>query len=504
MPKVLKFTISKDAKAPLHNNASFCIGTGRMGLALQKAYHDQLQMVQKDLHFSHIRGHGLFCDDMAIYQVYQEGESEKVEYNFTYLDMVFDDYLSLGIKPFVELGFMPYRLASGDQTVFYWKGNVTPPSDYEKWANLIKATITHWFERYGLEEVLTWPFEVWNEPNLTAFWKDADMAEYFNLYEVSAKAVKEADSRLRVGGPAICGVEDERWLKEFLSYCQEHHLPLDFVTRHAYATEMPDHDGHYAYQRLRSPRVFLDELKVSREIIDSFPEYQGMEMHITEFNTSYTPLNPIHDTNLNAAYIARLISEMGDTSASYSYWTFGDIFEEAGVAFTPFSGCFGLIANGMIRKPTYWTFSFYEKLAGTAIAREENFILTREKDGSLQGIFWNPVEDATEDDELVLALSLPLENGDYAVITRLVDETTCNPLKTWMNLGSPSSPSKEQLELLRISDQPQLRTEKRSVTHQETKLTLTLHRNALLYLRLQPIKPSLDRGYQPERVQGAL
>ncbi len=503
MPNKINYNIPKDAAVPFSNNAAFCIGTGRMGLALHKAYHDQLELVQKDIHFSHIRGHGLFCDDMAIYQVYEEDGVQKVEYNFTYLDMVFDDYLSLGLKPFIELGFMPYKLASGDQTIFYWKGNTTPPSDYDKWANLIKATIAHWFERYGKEEVLTWPFEVWNEPNLPGFWKNADMAEYFKLYEVSAKAVKEADQGLRVGGPAICGVDDERWLKEFLTYCHKNKLPLDFVTRHAYATESPDHSGHYAYQRLRSPKVFLDELKVSREIIDSFPEYKGMEMHITEFNTSYTPLNPIHDTNLNAAYIARLLSEMGDTSASYSYWTFGDIFEEAGVAFTPFSGCFGLVANGMIRKPTYWAFSFFNKLGNHAIIREENFILTREKDGSFQGILWNPVEDATKDDDLTITLKLPVDNGDYAIISQLVDETTCNPLKVWMNLGSPANPSKEQLELLRSCDQPQIRTEKQSIDHQVLSLSLTLSRNALLHLKIQPIKTSLDRGYQPERVAGA-
>ncbi len=504
MQKELHYSINKDGAAPFCNNATFCIGTGRMGLALHKEYHDQLEMVQKDIHFSHIRGHGLFCDDMAIYQVYEENGVQKVEYNFTYLDMVFDDYISLGLKPFIELGFMPYKLASGEQTIFYWKGNVTPPSDYDKWANLIKATIAHWFERYGSEEVLTWPFEVWNEPNLGGFWKGADMAEYFKLYEVSAKAVKEADPRLRVGGPAICGVDDERWLREFLTHCQNKKLPLDFVTRHAYATEMPDHNGHYDYQKLRTPQVFLEELKVSRQIIDSFPEYKGMEMHITEFNTSYTPLNPIHDTNLNAAYIARLLSEMGDTSASYSYWTFGDIFEEAGVAFTPFSGCFGLVANGMIRKPTYWAFSFYNKLGNNAIAREEQFILTKEKDGSFQGIVWNPVEDPTEGDDLKLSFDLSLDNGEYALITQLVDEETCNPLKAWLNIGSPANPSKEQLELLRSCDRPQIRTEKRIIGHQEMNLTFTLSRNALLYFKIQPIKSKLDRGYQPERVTGAL
>lgn len=501
---LIKHTIPENASFAFHNNAHFCIGTGRMGLALQKAYHDQLALVQKDIGFAHIRGHGLFSDDMAIYQEYKEDEVIKVEYNFTYLDMVMDDYLSLGLKPFLELGFMPEKLASGTQTIFYWKGHVTPPKDYTKWADLIKATLNHLIGRYGREEVLTWPIEVWNEPNLPGFWKNADMQEYFKLYEVSAKAVKEVDPKLRVGGPAICGVDDERWLREFLSHCSREKLPLDFVTRHAYATELPDSVGHYHYQELRSPMIMLDELAVSRSIIDSFPEYQGMEMHITEFNTSYTPRNPIHDTNLNAAYIARLLSEMGDTSASYSYWTFGDIFEEMGVAFTPFSGGFGLVANGMICKPTFWTFSFFKQLKGEGVAKEENYILTRDKAGNLYGVAWNPVEAVKDPLDLDLELTLPLSKGEYALITKLVDEAVCNPLKVWLDLGSPKNPSGEQLDLIRSCSLPQVSTKRIKTAEDSYTLPLHLSRNALLYFELRRITPELDRGFLPERIQGAL
>ena len=499
----IKHTISENASFTFHNNAMFCIGTGRMGLALQKAYHDQLAMVQEDITFSHIRGHGLFTDDMAIYQEYEENGVNQAEYNFTYLDMVMDDYLSLGLKPFLELGFMPQKLASGTQTIFYWKGNVTPPKDYGKWADLIKATLSHLIDRYGREEVILWPIEVWNEPNLPGFWKGADMQEYFKLYEVSARAVKEVDPAFRVGGPAICGVDDERWLREFLAHCVKEKLPLDFVTRHAYATELPDRVGHYDYQKLRSPRAMLDELRVSRTIIDSFPEYQGMEMHITEFNTSYTPRNPIHDTNLNAAYIARLLSEMGDTSASYSYWTFGDIFEEAGVAFTPFSGCFGLVANGMIRKPTFWAFSFFRQLRGVGVARDENYVLTKDTDGTLHGIAWNPVEEISEPSDLELSLTISAPDGTYALIHKLVDEELCNPLKVWLDLGSPKNPSKEQLELIRSCSLPQVTTKKIEVTDGTHTIPLHLSRNALLYFQLRKITPEVDRGFQPERIQGA-
>lgn len=217
--------INREDSITFNNNALFCIGTGRMNLALRKEYYNQLKKVQEDIHFSYIRGHGLFCDDMAVYHSYEVDGIERAEYNFTYLDMVFDDYLSMGLKPFVELGFMPEKLASGSQTVFYWKGNVTPPSDYNKWAELVKATVNHWIKRYGREEVITWPFEVWNEPNLPVFWKDADMEEYFHLYKVTVMAVKDCDLRIRIGGPAICGVDDKRWLRCFLEYCSANKIP---------------------------------------------------------------------------------------------------------------------------------------------------------------------------------------------------------------------------------------------------------------------------------------
>lgn len=497
-----KCTLKTGANIPFHNNVDFCIGTGRMGLALQKAYHDQLQLVQSEINFSHIRGHGLFCDDMAIYHVYEENGVQKVEYNYTYLDMVIDDYLSLGIKPFAELGFMPYKLASGNQTIFYWKGNVTPPSDYSKWAELIKAILNHWIERYGREEVVTWPIEVWNEPNLPGFWKDANMSEYFKLYEISSKAVKEVDVRFRVGGPAICGVDDERWLREFLTHCSKCKVPIGFVTRHAYAAEMPDFFGHYTYQKLRKPEIFLNELKVSREIIDSFPEYKGMEMHVTEFNTSYTPTCPIHDTNLNAAYVARLLSEMGDTCASYSYWTFGDIFEESGVAFTPFSGCFGLVTNGMIRKPTFWTFSFFKQLVGTCIYRNEDCIVTKDSSGTIHGIAWNPVEETSDHQAIDLQFEIPVQDGEYVIITKLVDEQTCNPLKTWLDLGSPSNPSQKQLDLLKSCDSPDIHTERVEITEGNLKHPVELTKNALIYFEIERIHPTTDRGYKLELVQG--
>jgi len=494
------YRINLNDTVPFRNNAALCVGTGRMNLALRHEYHNQLARAQKDIGFSYIRGHGLFCDDMGIYHTYTEDGVEKEEYNFRYVDMVFDDYLALGIRPFVELGFMPEKMASGDQTVFYWKGNVTPPADYDKWARLVTATVNHWIRRYGRDEVISWPFEVWNEPNLDVFWKDADMGEYFRLYEVTGRAVKDCDKRIRVGGPAICGVDDERWLRCFLEHCSKNSLPLDFVTRHAYGTELPQADGHYVYQKLRTPEDFMSEPRQSRRIIDSFPQYKGMEIHLTEFNTSYSPINPVHDTNLNAAYVARLLSELGDVCASYSYWTFGDVFEESGVSFTPFSGCFGLLANGMIPKPTYWTFVFYKELYPTAIAKNERFVITKSAAGDVRGIAWNLAETGGD---APLRLSLEATNGLYLLLTKTVDEITCNPLKTWLDMGSPAYPTHRQLDLLKECSRPRIATSRLEVTEGAAAIDLPLTPNALVFFELQRIKPETDRGFRPERVQGS-
>jgi len=502
----MKISVKKNDKATFINNATFCIGTGRMSLALRHEYHNQLKKVQEEIGFKYIRGHGLFCDDMGIFNTYEEDGITNDEYNFRYVDMVFDDYLSMGLKPFVELGFMPEALASGEQTIFWWKGNVTPPKCYNRWAALIRATVNHWIERYGIDEVLTWPMEVWNEPNLTGFWKDADMHEYFKLYDVSAKAVKDCDPRIRVGGPAICGVDDERWLKSFLEFCSENNSPIDFVTRHCYSTAPPENIGHYAYQNLNPIRYIPDELDVSRAIIDSFPAYKGFEMHITEYNTSYTPRNPIHDNNLNAAYIAYLLSTMGDTCASYSYWTFGDVFEEQGIAFTPFSGCFGLLANGMIPKPTYWTYVFFSELCGEAVARTESYVVTLDKDETYRGIAWHLHEDTASTPAICNTLNFTFEadNGEYVFIQKLVDEITCNPLKAWIDIGSPANPKEKQLKLLRECALPQVRTNAVTADNNKIEIDISLGANTVCYFELKKVNRETDRGYIASKIRGTL
>ncbi len=495
------YEIDHQGKAFFHNNVDFCIGTGRMGLALQKEYMEQLQLVQEEIGFRHIRGHGLFSDDMAIYQEYEdENGAKRVEYNFTYLDLVMDSYRKCGLRPFLELGFMPDKMASGKQTVFYWKGNVTPPKDYRMWCELVTVTLRHLMERYGADEVVTWPVEVWNEPNLPGFWKDADMEEYFKLFHSTFDAVKELDARFRVGGPAICGVQDELWIREFLNYCRREKLMPDFVTRHHYTTEFPKPEGHYGYAALSDAEQGFANLQSTRDIIDSFEEYRGLEIHLTEFNTSYIPNCPLHDTNQNAAYLAQQLSRLGDVNESYSYWTFGDIFEEQGVPFTPFHGGFGLVANGCIPKPTFWTFQFYKELSGECIHKSEDMIVLHKKNGGYQGIAWNAGRERCGR-ELEFALSFPAqESQEYALITKTVDEDTCNPLRLWHDMGEPSSLNARQAKLLRECARPFVSSRRIRGAEEKVKISLTVQEFGVVSFELNPVEIKSDRGYDYDRV----
>jgi xylan 1,4-beta-xylosidase len=486
------------------NNATFCVGTGRMGLALQKEYMEHLKIVQDSIHFSYIRGHGLFCDDVGIYREYTVDGKTTPFYNFTYLDRIIDDYLERGIRPFLELGFMPEKLKSGEQTIFYWKGNVTPPASYEKWSELITTTLKHLIDRYGREEVITWPVEVWNEPNI-AFWA-GDMQEYFKLYEYSAAAVKKADSSIQVGGPAICGVDAENWMRSFFEHCTKNNLPLDFVTRHCYsAADQAVNHGHYYYHTMSKPTKMINELKQTRQIMAEYPYVANLPLHITEFNSSYNPRCPVHDTDFNAAFIARILSEAGEYADSYSYWTFSDVFEEMDVPMSVFHGGFGLVALNSIKKPTFYTFEFFSKAVGELLYRDDNLIVTKDDNKYIIiGWNWHDMRNHNTSPDEKYALSLPSIGKQCLLVKKEVGGSYANPMQTWSNMGKPRSLSKEQKAILQASAEP-LQTDKKLYEKEGTyEIEINIPCNHVCMLEITPVVDLTESylGYDKEEFYG--
>ena len=479
-------------RAEFRNLTDYCVGTGRLDLALHKEYQDQLRAVQNACRFRYIRGHGLFSDQMGIYQELDlPGHGKKQWYCFTYLDRVMDAYLENGLEPFLELGFMPERLASGEQTLFYWKAHTVPPREMSQWTKLVQETLRHLAKRYGKERVESWPCEIWNEPNLPGFWENADKPGYLELYRATVTAVKEELPGMRVGGPAICGGQgSQQWIADFLTFCRDKQLPVDFVTRHAYMGQMPEHKGRYLYHAMNRPEDLIAEMQESRNVIDSFSEYKGIPMYITEFNTSYNPFCPIHDTNLNAATCAALLSRLGDVADGYSYWTFGDVFEEQGIPTRPFHGGFGMMANGLIPKPTLWAFAFFSQLRGEPVYRDDQAVIVKRDDGGFEAVLWNLGRE-----EKRIRLSLPVQGRSAAWIER-VDEACCNPLKCWHDMGEPAELNGEQLAFLRAAGRPGLETGAVEPENGQALLSVILSANAVVRLRLLPAETSTDEGYE--------
>ncbi|MBO4367640.1 MAG: xylan 1,4-beta-xylosidase [Clostridia bacterium] len=486
-------TVRAGDSAQFRNLTSLCVGTGRLDLALHGEYQRQLRAVQDMCHFRYIRGHGIFSDQMGICQVQMDGEGRRhTEYCFTYLDRVMDAYLGCGLRPFLELGFMPAALTDSQNTLFYWKAHTAPPREMDEWTALVRATLSHLARRYGEKEVSGWPCEIWNEPNLPGFWENADKKKYLELYRATVQAIKDVLPDMRVGGPAICGgTGSQEWIADFLAFCRDENVPVDFVTRHAYMAQTPERRGRYLYHRMSPVRDLIAEMRESRRIMDSFPEYRGMPMYITEFNTSYSPFCPIHDTDLNAVTCAALLGSLGDVADGYSYWTFGDVFEEQGIPSRPFHGGFGMMANGLIPKPTLWAFSFFSKLQGEPVYRDECAVLVRREDGGYEGVLWNLCEDGER--KLEITLSVPMEAA--SALAERVDEKTCNPLRAWHEMGEPADLDPEQLAFLRAAGQPAAETLSAEVRDGIAVIRLELEKNALVHLRVLPVKRQRDEGY---------
>ncbi len=222
------------------------VGAGRAAEGLRAEWQRDLGVVQRECGFKYIRFHGLLQDEMG---VYSEDKQGKPIYNFQYVDALDDAILKLGLKPFVEFGFMPPALASGSKTIFWWKGNITPPKDYGQWERLIQALVQHWTARYGADEVKQWYFEVWNEPNLDIFWS-GDQAAYFKLYEVTARAIKSVSPDYRVGGPATAAHD---WISETIKFAAKNRVPLDFISTHDYGVKGIGFDGDGVQQLFLDP-----------------------------------------------------------------------------------------------------------------------------------------------------------------------------------------------------------------------------------------------------------
>ncbi|UDL92561.1 beta-xylosidase [Mesorhizobium sp. PAMC28654] len=405
------------------------VGSGHATLALRADWQAQMRRAHDELGFRHVRFHGLLDDDMGTLI----DQDDRPLYSFFNADQIFDFLLSIGMRPFVELSFMPTMLSSSGQIIFHYRANVSAPRDYDQWSTLISKLAAHWVDRYGLEEVRQWFFEVWNEPNLQAF-GSGRQEDYFKLYAYTARAIKSVDGQLKVGGPATAA---NAWIEDFAAFCTSNDLPVDFISTHHYPTDAFGQPGDDTETQLsKSTRSALrDEARIARG------QAGGRPLYYTEWCTSSNPRDPMHDQPYAAAFIVKTVMEARGLVQGYSYWTFSDIFEENYFPSQPFHGGFGLMNLHGIAKPAYRAFELLHGL-GTEILQMEGNHPTVDawsvRDGHSMTVlvsnFALPRHTIKDETVHVELLNAPVP----AIATiRRIDDGNANARALWETMGSP-------------------------------------------------------------------
>ncbi|HTZ57767.1 MAG TPA: hypothetical protein VMB49_06720 [Acidobacteriaceae bacterium] len=445
-------TVTIDARAQARPFPHFweqMFGSGRAVLSMRESYREDLRQVKQITDFRYVRFHAIFDDEVG---VYGEDKQGKPIYNFDYVDQIYDGLLANGVKPFVELSFMPKLLAARlDYHPFWYKPIVSPPGDYAKWNAMITAFAQHLIDRYGIGEVATWYFEVWNEPNID-FWTGRPAQQtYFELYDNTARALKAVNPRLRVGGPATA---QAAWVGDMIAHATKNNVPLDFVSTHAYgndtAMDILGHAADVPPHQMLVPAVDKVHAQIAASARPDIP------LIWSEFNATYMSEREITDSVYMGPWLAKTISECDGKTTMMSYWTFSDVFEEQGVIRAPFFGGFGLIAIDHLPKPSFNVFRLLHTLGDQRIPEQAGDVLvTKRKDGTLVLAAWNLAEPGVSVPDKSITLTFQGIKSNAAASISRIDQTHGNVLAAYDKMGAPVYPSQEQLTQLRDVEKPE-------------------------------------------------
>jgi xylan 1,4-beta-xylosidase len=443
-PQVEAITI--DAQAPSQPFPHFwerMFGSGRAILSLRDSYRRDLRAVKEATGFEYIRFHAIFHDEVGFYN---EDENGNPLYNYSYIDQIYDGLLANSVRPFVELSFMPEKLASTpSRQAFWYKPFNSPPKDWDRWGDMIKQFAQHLVDRYGIDEVSQWYFEVWNEPNIDFWAGDPKESTYYQLYDISARALKSVSPRLRAGGPATA---QAAWVDRFIQHCVDGNVPVDFVSTHVYANDTAADVFGTHEMILRDQMVYRAVKKVHDQVKASAKP--DLPLIFSEYNASYLNEVDVTDSAFMGPWLGNTIRQCDGLTDIMAYWAFSDVFEEQGVVKRPFYGGYGLIAARGIPKAAYNDFKLLHELGTQRLGVDsDSAIATRRQDGSLAIAVWNYAPPGSGATPKQIILSIEGIGGEGEARIQIVDPQHGSALAVWEAMGKPDFPSREQQEKLR-------------------------------------------------------
>ncbi|MFC4319894.1 GH39 family glycosyl hydrolase [Litchfieldia salsa] len=512
-------TLTVDLTQPLRKIAhtfTNLLTFGYAPLALRSDFKNQLHQIQKEIGFKYIRFHGIFADQLL---VYNEGSDGSYYFNFNNVDVLLENLLEENIKPFIEIGFMPKQLASTDQKIFLWDAHVSPPKCMERWKELINAFIRHLINRYGIDEVRTWYFEFWNEPEVEFFWSGT-RKEFISLYAETYKSIKVIDTEIKVGGFSSINLTNyQPWIDDFNALAAIEGVALDFFSFHVYnLARKPnveiEHDGIVSNQPIESVMQFRniimigDEHNLSKNIDLGVNKSKGLfnvskEIWITEWNANSDSKDLLHDTCYMAALIVKNSVENFEKVNGLGYWTFTDLFEEFQQQMPLFHGGFGLMTYNGIKKAGYHGYSFLNKLGDELILKRKDMIVTK-RGADYQILLFNYSHpnwlyrtfdysqlSATSrytvfEKEEVTGFNIVLNgiSGNYRMKKQYVNREKGSSFDAWIDIGAPSELDDETIRYLKGRAEPGIHIEDITVK-QEYTLTTELQPHEIQFIELK-------------------
>lgn len=499
----MKIVLKKDAPLkPYEKQWQFSIGSCHAPMAHRVDYLRQLKMVHDELGIERVRFHGIFNDDMKVGMTLRNivplpAAKKYKQFSFYQIARVYDNLLEIGVRPFVELGFMPKILASGKRKCFFeYKGNVTMPKSIEEWSDFITQFINFLIDRYGREEIAQWYFEVWNEPNLIAFFSGSKK-DYFRLYEATARAIKNIEPRIKVGGPATANCA---WIEEFVSFVKDNDIPCDFISTHQYAGDPLGHVikvgamARALHKRLSNLRkhsggvlegtrmIFVDDSEkiTDRDMLINCAknvkrQAGDIPVYYTEWGVSATCTAPINDTRRAASYAIRVLLATEGIIDKTSWWCFSDIFEELQFYTEPFSGSFGLVDIYGIPKPSFYGYKLLSMLGDSKYELENSQNTPVEwaafKKGEMTQLLLYK-QNFDPSNGVLDNISIEIECGvePKSVWIYRIDEQHCNPLKLWEEMGKPDYLKPSEVE--KIKEASALKKEPLDFEYRDGKVVL--------------------------------
>jgi xylan 1,4-beta-xylosidase len=494
-PRVVTVDLTK-AGAPVDRFLDLSIGSDYPGTLARPDSQAQLKLAVDELGFRYVRFHAIFHDDLG---TVKRDAAGRIAYDWSGIDRLYDQLLATGIKPFVELGFTPQALKTSDNSIFWWKGNTSHPKP-EMWRALVDAFVRHVRQRYGAQEVRSWYFEVWNEPNLDGFWEKADQGAYFALYESTARTIKAIDPQLRVGGPSTAGAA---WVPEFLDYAAARNVPVDFVTTHTYGVDggFLDEEGKEDTRLSPSADAIVGDVRRVREQIAA-SKFPRLPLYFTEWSTSYTPRDPVHDSYVSAAYILSKLKRSEGLLEGMSYWTFSDIFYESGPPPTPFHGGFGLMNREGIRKPAWFAYKYLHALQGREVPTGDAQSWAASDGRKAAAVVWDWVQPEQKTSNrpfytkvfpatpvgAVRVRFAGLAPGGYCAAVRRTGFRANDAHTAYLEMGSPKELTGPQLERLQAAtrDRPEVLRRVSVGASRAFALTLPMRSNDVVLVELTP------------------